>query len=49
MTLPQLRSAYQSGNSTPRAAIADLLQHLRADADQAIFPTCSPMWKPSLT
>lgn len=37
MTIVSLLAAYQSGNSTPRSIVEDLLRRLRSDADQAIF------------
>ena len=37
MNIPHLHSDYASGAATPRSVIAELLQRLRADEDQAIF------------
>jgi allophanate hydrolase len=37
MTITDLRQSYGTGRTTPRALLADLLQRLRTDADQAIF------------
>ena len=37
MTINDLLQSYRTGRTTPRALLADLLQRLRTDADQAIF------------
>ena len=37
MTINDFLQSYRTGRTTPRALLADLLQRLRTDADQAIF------------